>query len=155
MVLHLLSPIIIPSDSDIEDTFRPYNSSTITLLPISRHPGDDSAETERLRMIKTAPTPQIPPLTSMDLSDENPMNGIVVGRISFLTSSGVAADLAVIIGDHLSLVSLTHHVMLRDGKMVVGPRKTLFMDEISIALDSSTTFQIVKCNSNGSSSACA
>lgn len=32
--------------------------------------------------------------------------------------------------------------------MVVGPRKTLFMDEISTGLDSSTTFQIVKCLSN-------
>lgn len=32
--------------------------------------------------------------------------------------------------------------------MVVGPRKTLFMDEISTGLDSSTTFQIVKCLRN-------
>lgn len=32
--------------------------------------------------------------------------------------------------------------------MVVGPRKTLFMDEISTGLDSSTTFQIVKCIGN-------
>ena len=27
----------------------------------------------------------------------------------------------------------------------MGPKKTLFMDEISTGLDSSTTFQIVKC----------
>lgn len=32
--------------------------------------------------------------------------------------------------------------------MVVGPRKTLFMDEISTGLDSSTTYQIVKCVKN-------
>ncbi|OVA12443.1 Glycoside hydrolase [Macleaya cordata] len=31
------------------------------------------------------------------------------------------------------------------GEMIVGPPKTLFMDEISTGLDSSTTFQIVKC----------
>lgn len=31
------------------------------------------------------------------------------------------------------------------GEMAVGPRKTLFMDEISTGLDSSTTYQIVKC----------
>ncbi|KAI3671594.1 hypothetical protein L1987_87333 [Smallanthus sonchifolius] len=31
------------------------------------------------------------------------------------------------------------------GEMLVGPAKTLFMDEISTGLDSSTTFQIVKC----------
>ncbi|XP_024981119.1 ABC transporter G family member 31 [Cynara cardunculus var. scolymus] len=34
------------------------------------------------------------------------------------------------------------------GEMVVGPRKTLFMDEISTGLDSSTTYQIVKCIKN-------
>ncbi|KAL3616200.1 ABC transporter G member 31 [Castilleja foliolosa] len=34
------------------------------------------------------------------------------------------------------------------GEMVVGPRKTLFMDEISTGLDSSTTFQIVNCVRN-------
>ena len=32
--------------------------------------------------------------------------------------------------------------------MIVGPTKTLFMDEISTGLDSSTTYQIVKCVSN-------
>lgn len=32
--------------------------------------------------------------------------------------------------------------------MVVGPRKTLFMDEISTGLDSSTTYQIVNCLRN-------
>eukprot|EP01018_Ginkgo_biloba_P031440 Gb_04573 [translate_table: standard] len=31
------------------------------------------------------------------------------------------------------------------GEMIVSPTKTLFMDEISTGLDSSTTFQIVKC----------
>ncbi|CAN6573374.1 unnamed protein product [Malus baccata var. baccata] len=31
------------------------------------------------------------------------------------------------------------------GEMIVGPTKTLFMDEISMGLDSSTTYQIVKC----------
>ncbi|CAJ1970634.1 unnamed protein product [Sphenostylis stenocarpa] len=34
------------------------------------------------------------------------------------------------------------------GEMIVGPRKTLFMDEISTGLDSSTTFQIVRCIKN-------
>lgn len=31
---------------------------------------------------------------------------------------------------------------------MVGPRKTLFMDEISTGLDSSTTYQIVRCIKN-------
>eukprot|EP00884_Botryococcus_braunii_P004769 jgi/Botrbrau1/14293/Bobra.0369s0007.1 len=34
------------------------------------------------------------------------------------------------------------------GEMVVGPKKTLFLDEISTGLDSSTTFQIVQCLAN-------
>ena len=34
--------------------------------------------------------------------------------------------------------------MAYTGEVLVGPRKTLFMDEISSGLDSSTTFQIVK-----------
>lgn len=33
----------------------------------------------------------------------------------------------------------------KTGEMIVGPTKTLFMDEISTGLDSSTTYQIVKC----------
>lgn len=37
--------------------------------------------------------------------------------------------------DHLSFA----------GEMIVGPTKALFMDEISTGLDSSTTYQIVKC----------
>ncbi|KAG0457816.1 hypothetical protein HPP92_022973 [Vanilla planifolia] len=31
------------------------------------------------------------------------------------------------------------------GEMIVGPTKTLFMDEISTGLDSSTTYQVVRC----------
>lgn len=34
---------------------------------------------------------------------------------------------------------------LFSGEMIVGPTKALFMDEISTGLDSSTTYQIVKC----------
>ena len=34
------------------------------------------------------------------------------------------------------------------GEMIVGPRKTVFMDEISTGLDSSTTLQVVKCIRN-------
>jgi ABC-type multidrug transport system ATPase subunit len=34
------------------------------------------------------------------------------------------------------------------GEMLVGPAKAFFMDEISTGLDSSTTFQILKCLSH-------
>ncbi len=34
------------------------------------------------------------------------------------------------------------------GEMIVGPTSTLFLDEISTGLDSSTTYLIVKCMRN-------
>ncbi|KAF2606954.1 hypothetical protein F2Q68_00044521 [Brassica cretica] len=40
---------------------------------------------------------------------------------------------------------LEYLVAKRGGELVVGPATTLFMDEISNGLDSSTTFQIVSC----------
>lgn len=43
---------------------------------------------------------------------------------------------------------LLHLIYFFPGEMIVGPRKALFMDEISTGLDSSTTFQIVKCIGN-------
>ena len=36
-------------------------------------------------------------------------------------------------------------ILGQTGETIVGPTKTLYMDEISTGLDSSTTFQIVKC----------
>ena len=35
--------------------------------------------------------------------------------------------------------------ILYAGEMILSPMKPLFMDEISTGLDSSTTFQVVKC----------
>ncbi|KAI3461649.1 hypothetical protein Pfo_018312 [Paulownia fortunei] len=50
--------------------------------------------------------------------------------------------------DMLRGVSGGQRKRVTTGEMVVGPRKTLFMDEISTGLDSSTTFQIVNCIRN-------
>lgn len=50
--------------------------------------------------------------------------------------------------DMLRGVSGGQRKRVTTGEMIVGPRKTLFMDEISTGLDSSTTFQIVKCIRN-------
>ncbi|KAF1863633.1 hypothetical protein Lal_00030702 [Lupinus albus] len=50
--------------------------------------------------------------------------------------------------DMLRGVSGGQRKRVTSGEMIVGPRKTLFMDEISTGLDSSTTFQIVKCIKN-------
>lgn len=55
----------------------------------------------------------------------------------------VCAD--VVVGsDMLRGISGGQKKRVTTGEMVVGPKKTLFMDEISTGLDSSTTFQIVK-----------
>ncbi|XP_043723660.1 ABC transporter G family member 31-like isoform X2 [Telopea speciosissima] len=50
--------------------------------------------------------------------------------------------------DMLRGVSGGQRKRVTTGEMVVGPRKTIFMDEISTGLDSSTTYQIVKCTGN-------
>ncbi|KAK8562398.1 hypothetical protein V6N12_010479 [Hibiscus sabdariffa] len=54
----------------------------------------------------------------------------------------------VVGNDMLRGVSGGQRKRVTTGEMIVGPRKTLFMDEISTGLDSSTTFQIVKCLQN-------
>ncbi|WCJ29208.1 ABC transporter G family member 31 [Euphorbia peplus] len=54
----------------------------------------------------------------------------------------------VVGSDMLRGVSGGQRKRVTTGEMIVGPRKTLFMDEISTGLDSSTTFQIVKCIGN-------
>ncbi|KAL3528696.1 hypothetical protein ACH5RR_008018 [Cinchona calisaya] len=51
-----------------------------------------------------------------------------------------------IIGDEMQRgISGGQKKRVTTGEIIVGPTKTLFMDEISTGLDSSTTFQIVKC----------
>ncbi|XP_022752647.1 ABC transporter G family member 31 isoform X2 [Durio zibethinus] len=54
----------------------------------------------------------------------------------------------VVGNDMLRGVSGGQRKRVTTGEMIVGPRKTLFMDEISTGLDSSTTYQIVKCVRN-------
>ncbi|KAI4329206.1 hypothetical protein L6164_021496 [Bauhinia variegata] len=51
-----------------------------------------------------------------------------------------------IVGDEMQRgVSGGQKKRVTTGEMIVGPKNTLFMDEISTGLDSSTTYQIVKC----------
>ncbi|KAF3454238.1 hypothetical protein FNV43_RR04685 [Rhamnella rubrinervis] len=54
----------------------------------------------------------------------------------------------VVGNDMLRGISGGQRKRVTTGEMIVGPRKTLFMDEISTGLDSATTFQIVKCLGN-------
>ncbi|KAI4335067.1 hypothetical protein L6164_013748 [Bauhinia variegata] len=56
----------------------------------------------------------------------------------------ICAD--IMVGDAMSRgISGGQKKRLTTGEMIAGPLKTLFMDEISTGLDSSTTFQIVTC----------
>nr|CAB3468176.1 unnamed protein product [Digitaria exilis] len=56
----------------------------------------------------------------------------------------ICAD--TIVGDQMQRgISGGQKKRVTTGEMIVGPTKVLFMDEISTGLDSSTTFQIVKC----------
>ncbi|KAI4335068.1 hypothetical protein L6164_013749 [Bauhinia variegata] len=56
----------------------------------------------------------------------------------------ICAD--IMVGDALTRgISGGQKKRLTTGEMIVGPIRTLFMDEISTGLDSSTTFQIVTC----------
>ncbi|KAL5576927.1 hypothetical protein UlMin_018626 [Ulmus minor] len=51
-----------------------------------------------------------------------------------------------LVGDEMTRgISGGQRKRVTTGEMIVGPSRTLFMDEISTGLDSSTTFQIVKC----------
>ncbi|KDP46501.1 hypothetical protein JCGZ_08473 [Jatropha curcas] len=68
---------------------------------------------------------------------------------AFMKASSVAGKKHSVSTDYvLKLLGLDVCSETIVGEMIVGPRKTLFMDEISTGLDSSTTYQIVKCIGN-------
>uniref|UniRef100_A0A2C9UZ79 ABC transporter domain-containing protein n=2 Tax=Manihot esculenta TaxID=3983 RepID=A0A2C9UZ79_MANES len=76
------------------------------------------------------------------------MNGIESNLITDYTLKILGLDICkdTIVGDEmLRGISGGQKKRVTTGEMIVGPTKTLFMDEISTGLDSSTTYQIVKC----------
>jgi ABC-type multidrug transport system ATPase subunit len=64
-----------------------------------------------------------------------------------LAASQVCAD-TVVGGGLLRGVSGGQRKRVTTGELMVGPAKTLLMDEISTGLDSSTTYLIVRCIRN-------
>ncbi|KAL8224639.1 hypothetical protein R6Q59_000269 [Mikania micrantha] len=88
-------------------------------------------------------------------------NDVHVGEMTATSMEGVESSLITdytlrilgldvcrdtIVGDEMIRgISGGQKKRVTTGEMIVGPTKTLFMDEISTGLDSSTTFQIVKC----------
>ncbi|KAI3761584.1 hypothetical protein L1987_52004 [Smallanthus sonchifolius] len=68
--------------------------------------------------------------------------------ITYYTLKILGLDICrdTIVGDQMRRgISGGQKKRVTTGEMLVGPAKTLFLDEISTGLDSSTTFQIVKC----------
>ncbi|XP_020579208.1 ABC transporter G family member 42-like isoform X1 [Phalaenopsis equestris] len=76
------------------------------------------------------------------------MNGVQSGLQTDYTMKILGLDLCgdTIVGDEMRKgISGGQKKRVTTGEMIVGPTKTLFMDEISTGLDSSTTHQVVKC----------
>ncbi|XP_022979248.1 ABC transporter G family member 35-like [Cucurbita maxima] len=76
------------------------------------------------------------------------MEGVESSLITDYTLKILGLDICkdTIVGDEMIRgISGGQKKRVTTGEMIVGPTKTLFMDEISTGLDSSTTFQIVKC----------
>ncbi|CAM6122577.1 unnamed protein product [Calypogeia fissa] len=91
----------------------------------------------------------IKPETDIDIfmkatSVEGQETSLVTDYTLKLLGLDVCAD--ILVGDDMRRgVSGGQKKRVTTGEMFVGPSKALFMDEISTGLDSSTTFQIVKC----------
>ncbi|GLU22293.1 hypothetical protein SLE2022_383810 [Rubroshorea leprosula] len=76
------------------------------------------------------------------------MKGVESSLITDYTLKILGLDICkdTIVGDEMQRgISGGQKKRVTTGEMIVGPTKTLFMDEISTGLDSSTTYQIVKC----------
>ncbi|KAI8020167.1 ABC transporter G family member 42 [Camellia lanceoleosa] len=76
------------------------------------------------------------------------MEGVESSLITDYTLRILGLDICrdIIVGDEMQRgISGGQKKRVTTGEMIVGPTKTLFMDEISTGLDTSTTFQIVKC----------
>lgn len=76
------------------------------------------------------------------------MKGVESSLITDYTLKILGLDICkdTIVGDEMIRgISGGQKKRVTTGEMIVGPTKTLFMDEISTGLDSSTTYQIVKC----------
>lgn len=74
---------------------------------------------------------------------KNKSFNICVNELQIL---GITGCRDTILGDQMKRgISGGQRKRVTTGEMIVGPSKVLFMDEISTGLDSSTTFQVVKC----------
>ncbi|CAM6100567.1 unnamed protein product [Calypogeia fissa] len=71
-------------------------------------------------------------------------SGLVTDYVLKILGLDICAD--TFVGDDMRRgISGGQKKRVTTGEMIVGPMQILFMDEISTGLDSSTTFQIIKC----------
>ncbi|XP_047342131.1 pleiotropic drug resistance protein 2-like [Impatiens glandulifera] len=71
-------------------------------------------------------------------------SSLVTDYVLKLLGLDICAD--IMVGDEMTRgISGGQKKRVTTGEMLVGPAKVFYMDEISTGLDSSTTFQIVKC----------
>eukprot|EP00878_Enallax_costatus_P011267 GHUV01011764.1.p1 GENE.GHUV01011764.1~~GHUV01011764.1.p1 ORF type:complete len:605 (+),score=193.45 GHUV01011764.1:122-1936(+) len=101
---------------------------------------------EREKAAGIEPDPEIDALLKA-AAVEGKHSNIVTDVILRILGLEVCAD--TIVGNQLMRgVSGGQRKRVTTGEMMVGPAKTLFMDEISTGLDSSTTYLIVRCIRN-------
>ncbi|GLT71132.1 hypothetical protein SLA2020_431730 [Shorea laevis] len=102
--------------------------------------------TELARREKAAaifPNPEVD-LFMKAIAMEGAESNLIVDYTLKLLGLDICKD--ILVGDEMKRgISGGQKKRVTTGEMIVGPTKTLFMDEISTGLDSSTTFQIVKC----------
>ncbi|KNA25912.1 hypothetical protein SOVF_002340 [Spinacia oleracea] len=95
---------------------------------------------------KVCPSPEIDAYMKA-LSVRGKKHSISTDYLLKVLGLDICAD--TVVGNDMNRgVSGGQRKRVTSGEMIVGPKKTLFMDEISTGLDSSTTFQIVKCVGN-------
>ncbi|KAM6597358.1 hypothetical protein CsatA_007882 [Cannabis sativa] len=105
---------------------------------------EDLARLEKERSIR--PSPEIDAFMKA-ASVGGKKHSVSTDYIMKVLGLDICAD-TLVGSDMLRGISGGQRKRVTTGEMIVGPRKTLFMDEISTGLDSSTTFQIVKCIGN-------
>lgn len=81
------------------------------------------------------------------VSVEGQETSIVTDYVMKLLGLNICAD-TLVGNEMLRGISGGQKKRVTTGEMLVGPNKALFMDEISTGLDSSTTYQIIKCLSH-------
>ncbi|KAK0605209.1 hypothetical protein LWI29_024220 [Acer saccharum] len=104
----------------------------------------DLAHLEKERKIR--PSPEIDAFMKASSVGGN-KHSVSTDYVLKVLGLDVCSD-TIVGSDMLRGVSGGQRKRVTTGEMVVGPRKTLFMDEISTGLDSSTTYQIVNCVRN-------